>query len=669
MTLCENQHNDLDKMNLHQDLPSKRRKTDSESNTSELVEKESEENANASSEKNHPQLKQEKELNQTKDAPSKTAATQNTMEKLQVSEEILCSSSNQKIANEMGDKKSDSKNGEKKQEGGGAGEEEEEEEEIVQSTSDEVIKNNKRNMEVKETRTGAIVAEDENNSTDECGVSSNFGSANKNNDNNSRSVDSNDKSENKIIKNTSDDDPKLLKKNSDNNNNKQNNNSNNQSNNTNNNNQSNSNTNNNQNHQNNNDQNNNNNNQNNQNNNNNSQNNNNQFVHAIRCGNCGSDNVNSNADNRGLIACATSVGFSALPTASGQAPRVEPAGVQMFVATTSRHASQIAIPIADISAFSQAGESGHCYVQSRPSFDTVRFTTDNANALVGQQVHIKRENSPILTIIPQNSLSRSFQNHPNSESVIPTVSIGGHLVCPIQSPVRDTAIMFHVKSDVQIPFVAQNSGQNHIVYGSSARINGVKPEVISGCMPNLRPPASSAGITSAANTHVSMQAPSRAVPTVIMGESCGVRTMVWSYEPSSSPQTTSAPLHSQPSPALASFQNKPSSVSSNNEEAAHLLLSLGQNRSTNIRSHTQTNDRIEQPLNMERLWAGDYSQLPEGQQMHTINLAAQAQFGVPIDNLKTDPDPPVDDDEQPLVCMICEDKATGLHYGIITCEG
>lgn len=30
---------------------------------------------------------------------------------------------------------------------------------------------------------------------------------------------------------------------------------------------------------------------------------------------------------------------------------------------------------------------------------------------------------------------------------------------------------------------------------------------------------------------------------------------------------------------------------------------------------------------------------------------------------------PHDEDDQPLVCMICEDKATGLHYGIITCEG
>ncbi|XP_071040812.1 hormone receptor 4 [Parasteatoda tepidariorum] len=28
-----------------------------------------------------------------------------------------------------------------------------------------------------------------------------------------------------------------------------------------------------------------------------------------------------------------------------------------------------------------------------------------------------------------------------------------------------------------------------------------------------------------------------------------------------------------------------------------------------------------------------------------------------------------EDDGQPMVCMICEDRATGLHYGIITCEG
>ena len=28
-----------------------------------------------------------------------------------------------------------------------------------------------------------------------------------------------------------------------------------------------------------------------------------------------------------------------------------------------------------------------------------------------------------------------------------------------------------------------------------------------------------------------------------------------------------------------------------------------------------------------------------------------------------------DEDATPMICMICDDKATGLHYGIITCEG
>ena len=30
---------------------------------------------------------------------------------------------------------------------------------------------------------------------------------------------------------------------------------------------------------------------------------------------------------------------------------------------------------------------------------------------------------------------------------------------------------------------------------------------------------------------------------------------------------------------------------------------------------------------------------------------------------------PNPEEEEQLACMICEDRATGLHYGIITCEG
>lgn len=70
--------------------------------------------------------------------------------------------------------------------------------------------------------------------------------------------------------------------------------------------------------------------------------------------------------------------------------------------------------------------------------------------------------------------------------------------------------------------------------------------------------------------------------------------------------------------------------------------------------------RRRSPMNMERLWAGDMSQLPshviESQNGHGLNLGMRPG--------NQDPE-----DEEPLLCNICEDRATGLHYGIITCEG
>lgn len=111
----------------------------------------------------------------------------------------------------------------------------------------------------------------------------------------------------------------------------------------------------------------------------------------------------------------------------------------------------------------------------------------------------------------------------------------------------------------------------------------------------------------------------------------------------------------------------------NNEEAAQLLLSLGQTRIQDMRPRPHQ-FRTPHALNMERLWAGDYSQLPPGQ-LQALNLSAQQQWGSSNSNSSGSgrsleaPHEPTDEDDQPLVCMICEDKATGLHYGIITCEG
>jgi hypothetical protein len=64
-------------------------------------------------------------------------------------------------------------------------------------------------------------------------------------------------------------------------------------------------------------------------------------------------------------------------------------------------------------------------------------------------------------------------------------------------------------------------------------------------------------------------------------------------------------------------------------------------------------------MNMERLWAGDMSQLPshvlESQNCHMNPAGLRPGME--------------QEEEEPLLCNICEDRATGLHYGIITCEG
>uniref|UniRef100_A0A182PMS3 Hormone receptor 4 n=1 Tax=Anopheles epiroticus TaxID=199890 RepID=A0A182PMS3_9DIPT len=285
---------------------------------------------------------------------------------------------------------------------------------------------------------------------------------------------------------------------------------------------------------------------------------------------------------------------------------------------------------------------------------------------------------------------------------------------------------------------------------------------------------------------IASQTPPRATPTVIMGESCGVRTMVWSYDTTlqqvhntgssnggGNTNTDSAPglstvsgnvpgnnlgmhhqlphqqqltkhqhsqkqqnaavsvsHHQQGHPhqtngGIANFGNSGIggitsnsghnnvSPSNNNEEAAHLLLSLGQSvipttspsaaaaavaaaAAAVVAGQTQawqgTNHaRTNIPLNMERLWAGDYAQFSsvgsqqqqQQQQQQALNLTSQQQqqqqhnLSWSLSGIGSGSGPkkemlddmPPEEDDQPLVCMICEDKATGLHYGIITCEG
>lgn len=181
-------------------------------------------------------------------------------------------------------------------------------------------------------------------------------------------------------------------------------------------------------------------------------------------------------------------------------------------------------------------------------------------------------------------------------------------------------------------------------------------------------------------------APPRPPPTVLMGEIGGVRTMIWS----------APPLDPVPPPAASwtATAAAVASCSSSEESAAQLLLNLGQESRGKPPSSTSTAVSYSSavagpPLNMERLWAGDLTQLPAAQQMQALNLTASGSAAQPwVSNggtiVKSEaasqsisfapPAPPLppqehEEDETPMICMICEDKATGLHYGIITCEG
>ena len=68
------------------------------------------------------------------------------------------------------------------------------------------------------------------------------------------------------------------------------------------------------------------------------------------------------------------------------------------------------------------------------------------------------------------------------------------------------------------------------------------------------------------------------------------------------------------------------------------------------------------PMDMERLWAGDMSQLPN-LQLSSLDIKSQNR----IINLVMYPNK-IAEGEEPPPCNICQDRATGVHYGSITCE-
>jgi len=272
------------------------------------------------------------------------------------------------------------------------------------------------------------------------------------------------------------------------------------------------------------------------------------------------------------------------------------------------------------------------------------------------------------------------------------------------------------------------------------RINGVKPEIISGgVVPPIPSPHTVTVQADSSRSSFNTNNQRLRTPTVIMGEAGGVKTMFWTNPNESTPppppshvprEVLSPPTHSYgadtsdasvrasvdgllalgrgSSPQLSptttmsnSYNPSPRSPHNHNSRSPHLQTHFSRSPYTiapsspgfpsqvarSISSPMPSPNDIQllhnspymtstenhrphgQHLNMERLWAGDRTQLPSSQ----ADAAAQMGLWGNRNGETTIPSTPIamleDEDDTPMICMICEDRATGLHYGIITCEG
>ncbi|KAF2879832.1 hypothetical protein ILUMI_26359 [Ignelater luminosus] len=321
---------------------------------------------------------------------------------------------------------------------------------------------------------------------------------------------------------------------------------------------------------------------------------------------------------------------------------------------------------------------------------------DGGGASVIRSPAFSRCQSPPVRPTPVSSPSQpprphSSPEHPTSSSPLtrqadllmsPVISSPQHLssstILPSPSSPRSAIA---VVSNPQATVI-----QNQL-WLQNSRINGVKPELIGGNFNNsaLLGHTSESKPSLAQGQRLGTNTSFKHTPTVIMGEAGGVRTMVWS-------QPTSQSLESQVQASTSNWSSCSgvTGVINNNpeENAAQMLLNLGQDRSrvtitksagTSRSSNTALPTQFTNiPLNMEKLWAGDFTQLPASQQIQALNLtSAPAVYVNPVVSVKvarhgeieSGMSEATEEEDQPMICMICEDKATGLHYGIITCEG
>ncbi|XP_035213227.1 hormone receptor 4-like [Stegodyphus dumicola] len=161
-------------------------------------------------------------------------------------------------------------------------------------------------------------------------------------------------------------------------------------------------------------------------------------------------------------------------------------------------------------------------------------------------------------------------------------------------------------------------------------------------------------------------------PPLLMGG----KTMVWTRSPSISgrsrmpPSSTITSSSSKRTPSPKCTPTPSPTATSPQFELAQNVLSLYRqpqstfpsNRPTCSRSSLESTDEESSiqawPQSSETQTSASSSSVSPDTQALNLCVASTSR-----DSMAKD------DDGQPMVCMICEDRATGLHYGIITCEG
>ncbi|XP_059479904.1 hormone receptor 4 isoform X2 [Neocloeon triangulifer] len=308
---------------------------------------------------------------------------------------------------------------------------------------------------------------------------------------------------------------------------------------------------------------------------------------------------------------------------------------------------------------------------------------------------------------PQQAPSQSSHPQAMAHSPHPPPPPLHHLQPPSSTPTSSQPVTTIISSNTSPPSFWPVSAPSQVITQNPSSFlskmnmgGGMRPSGPPGMIPINKSPQSQQHHLSPSSS-VSPQQRLR-TPTVIMGEVGGVRTMVWSNNQQHQQQQEHHmhphQSHMQQPPQQPQQQPPhPSKLNYSTEEQIKMsvdgLLSLGQD---NFHSHPHPHHQAPQPnqsvirterphfqtpLNMERLWAGDLSQLPpaaaplQHPELNPQALNLTSWGGRPQPHIKMGSAPMsthMEDEadyEPPMVCMICEDKATGLHYGIITCEG